>query len=144
MKQKITLILSLLILIGITGCATSNSSPATQTHHKHILVGCWQAKEDPTVLIFRADGTFIGQDFKKQRIFGTWVVLNKSQIGFQSLYYSGFYNPQYAEVVTTGMRYAYTGRSVGGSGPGFTHCVRIDFDTAMKEINQSSLNETSE
>jgi hypothetical protein len=142
MKQKTALFLSLLILIGVTGCATCTSS--LQAQHTHVLVGCWQAKEDPTVLIFRDDGTFVGQDFRKQRIFGTWIVLNKSQIGFQSLYYSGFYNPQYAEVTATGMRYAYTPRSANGPGPGFAHCVRIDVDTAMKEVNQSSLNETSE
>jgi hypothetical protein len=142
MTQKIALFVSLFILIAAAGCATRNESP--QACHRHVLAGCWQAKEDPTILIFRDDGTFIGQDFKKQRIFGTWIVLNKSQIGFQSLYYSGFYNPQYAEVTATGMRYAYTPRNPGGSGPGFAHCVRMDFETAMKEINLSSLNETSE
>ncbi|HSY18631.1 MAG TPA: hypothetical protein VK815_09870 [Candidatus Acidoferrales bacterium] len=140
MKSKLTLFLSLLLLVGATGCATCCHS----SRHNHALVGCWQAKEDPTVLIFRRDGTFIGQDFKKQRIFGTWVTVNKSEIGFQSLYYSGFYNPQYAEVTTNGMRYAYTPRREDGPGPGFAHCVRIDYDTAKKIVDQSSLNETSE
>jgi len=142
MKQKITLLLNLLILISVTGCVTHNTSH--RMYHQHVLVGCWQAKEDPTVLIFRNDGTFIGQDFRRQRIFGTWIALNKSQIGFQSLYYSGFYNPQYAEVTDAGMRYAYTPRTDGGPGPGFAHCVRIDFETAIKKVDQSSLNETSE
>lgn len=144
MKPPISFLLSLLILIGATGCATQKTAPAAQAQHQHILVGCWQAKEDPTVLIFRDDGTFIGQDFKKQRIFGTWIDLGQSQIGFQSLYYSGSYNPQYAEVTATGMRYAYTPRAKSGPGPGFAHCVRIDFDAAMKAVNESSLNETSE
>ena len=140
--KKIASFLTLLLLLAVTGCATHYS--AHRMHHRHVLIGCWQAKEDPTILIFRDDGTFIGQDFKKQRIFGTWVTLNKSQIGFQSLYYSGFYNPQYAEVTDTGMRYAYTPRNESGPGPGFAHCVRIDYATAIKEINASSLNETTE
>jgi hypothetical protein len=140
MKQKLKLLLPLLVLMWVAGCSTT----CCLIHQKHALVGCWQAKEDPTILIFREDGTFIGQDFNKQRIFGNWVVLNKTQIGFQSLYYSGFYNPQYAEVTATGMRYAYTPRIPGTAGPGFAHCVRIDFKTAIKEVNQASLNETSE
>jgi len=139
MKSKIATFLSLMLLLGATGCATCHTS-----RHNHALVGCWQAKEDPTVLIFRKDGTFIGQDFKKQRIFGTWVTLNQTQIGFQSLFYSGFYNPQYAEVTATGMRYAFTPRSTSGPGPGFAHCVRIDYNTAKKIVDESSLNETSE
>ncbi|HEV2693997.1 MAG TPA: hypothetical protein VG347_13970 [Verrucomicrobiae bacterium] len=144
MKSKIASLLSLLLLLAATGCATHHDHASRQNVHTHALVGCWQAQEDPTVLIFNDDGTFIGQDFKKQRIWGNWVILNKTEIGFQSLYYSGTYNPQYAEVTSTGMRYAYTPRAPGGPGPGFAHCYPIDFDIATALVNRSSLNETTD
>jgi hypothetical protein len=98
------------------------------------LLGCWEAK-DSTVQIFRKDGSFIGRDFHGRRIFGAWSELNKSQIGFQSLYHSGSYNPQYAEVTNTGMRYAYA------DGAGFADCIKIDLPTALLKVNSASLNQ---
>jgi len=103
-------------------------------HHKHALVGCWKAK-DSTVFVFRNDGSFIGRDFHGRRIYGSWSALNERQIGFQSLFHTGFYDPQYAEVTQTGMRYAYADSS------GFIECVSIDRDTAMKLVESASLNQ---
>jgi len=103
-------------------------------HHKHPLVGCWEAR-DSTVFIFRDDGTFIGRDYQGWKIFGSWVSLNDFQIGFQSLFHTGHYAPQYAEITRTGMRYAYA------DSPGFIQCVRTDPETAARRVALASLNQ---
>ena len=100
----------------------------------HILVGCWQGS-DSTVIIFRNDHTFVGRDYLGRRIWGSWSVLNDKQIGFQALYHSGSYAPEYAEITPTGMRYACPDND------GFIGCKPIDFDTAAKLVDSATLNQ---
>lgn len=77
----------------------------------HPLEGGWLA-EDGTVFVFRPDGTFHGYDFRKREIWGNWVTLTPTRIGFQSLLHDSFYNPQYAIINETNrarMDYIVTG-----------------------------------
>ena len=70
--------------------ATPETTPAV-----HALVGAWLAT-DGTVFIFRKDGTFHGFDFRPKEIWGNWVTLSATRIGFQSLLHNESYQPQYA------------------------------------------------
>lgn len=77
----------------------------------HPLEGGWLA-DDGTVFVFRPDGTFHGIDWRKREIWGNWVTLSPSRIGFQSLLHDSFYNPQYAIINATNtarMDYIVTG-----------------------------------
>ena len=77
----------------------------------HPLEGGWLA-DDGTVFVFRPDGTFHGIDWRKREIWGNWVTLSSSRIGFQSLLHDSFYNPQYAIINPTNsarMDYIVTG-----------------------------------
>jgi hypothetical protein len=129
-RPKIALALAMVVVVFFLVCLFG------MPHHKHALVGCWQA-EDSTVFVFRDDGTFIGRDFRGRRIFGNWVGLNKEQIGFQSLMHGSFYSPQYAEVTSSGMRYAYS------DSPGFIDALSVDPITADRQISLAKLNQKS-
>lgn len=77
----------------------------------HPLEGGWLA-DDGTIFVFRPDGTFHGIDFRKREIWGNWVTLSPTRIGFQSLLHDSFYNPQYAIINETNaarMDYIVTG-----------------------------------
>ncbi len=105
----------------LVSCSPKDTAPAA-----HVLVGAWQA-EDQTVFIFRDDHTFHGIDFRQIEIWGTWVKLSETRIGFQSLRYDGYYNPQYAIIHTNNfeqMDYINTGN------PSFTAAKRIDLKKA--------------
>lgn len=73
---------------------TSCEPPASRTS-PHPLVGAWLAS-DGTIFDFRDDGTFHGIDFRKHEIWGNWVKLSETRIGFQSHLHTSFYHPQYA------------------------------------------------
>lgn len=100
---------------------------------KHPLVGAWHAS-DSTVFIFRNDGTFVGRDYMNRRIFGNWVELDESHIGFQTLMHAGGYLPQYAEVTPDGMRYAYSDASR------FVDAVKMEPADAARQIRAAPLN----
>lgn len=90
------------------------------SHHR--LVGAWLAS-DGTIFHFRSDGTFHGIDYRKREIWGNWVTLSNSRIGFQSLLHDSFYQPQYAiirEADSDKMDYIVTG------GVHFIAASRID------------------
>jgi len=116
------LVLVLLCLIGVSGCV--------KVKPPHPLVGSWKAS-DGTVFVFRKDGTFIGRDYVNRRIFGNWVELDGSRIGFQTLMHASAYAPQYAEVTPDGMRYAYS------DGSRFVKAKRLGFAKALEEIGAS-------
>lgn len=88
---------------------------------EHVLAGAWLA-DDGTVFIFRADGTFHGFDYTHKEIWGNWVTLSPSRIGFQSLLHNASYLPQYAIIDKTdrdAMDYIVT------RGSSFIHAKRI-------------------
>lgn len=62
---------------------------------KHPLLGAWIA-DDNTIFHFRKDGTFHGLDWRQNEIWGNWVVLSETRIGFHSLLHDRSYRPQYA------------------------------------------------
>jgi hypothetical protein len=109
----------LLCLVGLSGCI--------KVKPPHPLVGSWEAS-DGTVFVFRKDGTFVGRDYVNRRIFGNWVELDGSRIGFQTLMHTSAYAPQYAETAPGGMRYAYS------DGSRFVNAKRLSGAKAMKKI----------
>ena len=109
-------------LLAPTGCV--------KVKPPHPLVGSWKAS-DGTVFVFRKDGTFIGRDYVNRRIFGNWVELDGSRIGFQTLMHASAYAPQYAEITPDGMRYAYS------DGSRFVKAKRLGFAKALEEIGAS-------
>ncbi len=116
----------LAVMIGLlAGCGPSATNART-----HPLVGAWLA-EDGTIFDFRSDGTFHGVDFRKREIWGNWVTLSPSRIGFQSLLHDSFYDPQYAiirERDADAMDYIVTG------GNGFIAARRMETANARAAI----------
>jgi hypothetical protein len=82
-----------------TGPAAPEAAGTEQAVRRetHPLVGAWLAT-DGTVFRFREDGTFVGIDYRAREIWGNWVRVNESRIGFQSLFHRGQYAPQYAVI----------------------------------------------
>ena len=111
-------------LIGLSGCV--------KVKPQHPLVGSWQAS-DGTVFVFRKDGTFVGRDYVNRRIFGNWVELDGSRIGFQTLMHTSAYAPQYAETTPGGMRYAYS------DGSRFVNAKRLSAAKAMEKITAAPI-----
>lgn len=111
-------------LIGLSGCV--------KVKPLHPLVGSWEAS-DGTVFVFRKDGTFVGRDYMNRRIFGNWVELDGSRIGFQTLMHTSAYAPQYAEATTRGMRYAYS------DGSRFVNARRLNAAKAMEKITAAPI-----
>ena len=111
-------------LIGLSGCV--------KVKPQHPLVGSWQAS-DGTVFVFRKDGTFVGRDYVNRRIFGNWVELDGSRIGFQTLMHTSAYAPQYAETTPGGMRYAYS------DGSRFVNAKRLSAAKAMEKITTAPI-----
>lgn len=98
------------------------SCDTQQTQTKHPMIGAWLA-HDGTIFNFRDDGTFHGIDLRKKEIWGNWVTLSKSRIGFQSLLHDSYYHPQYAIIQESNpdaMDYIVTG------GTHFISASRID------------------
>lgn len=91
MTKLIHFLCSGLALVAVISCNTDSNKSSTA----HALVGAWQA-EDKTVFLFRNDHSFHGIDFVGREIWGTWVELSDTRIGFQSLSYDSSYRPQYA------------------------------------------------
>ena len=97
---------------------------------EHVLVGAWLAT-DGTIFIFRADGTFHGFDCAHKEIWGSWVTLSASRVGFQSLLHDRSYRPQYAIIDKTdrdAMDYIITG------GTSFIHAKRIPLTKAEDAV----------
>jgi len=111
-------------LMGLSGCI--------KVKPQHPLVGSWQAS-DGTVFVFRKDGTFVGRDYVNRRIFGNWVELDGSRIGFQTLMHTSAYAPQYAETTPSGMRYAYS------DGSRFVNAKRLSAAKAMEKITNAPI-----
>jgi len=111
-------------LMGLSGCI--------KVKPQHPLVGSWQAS-DGTVFVFRKDGTFVGRDYVNRKIFGNWVELDGSRIGFQTLMHTSAYAPQYAETTPSGMRYAYS------DGSRFVNAKRLSAATAMQKITTAPI-----
>ena len=86
----------ILTLLAATGllCSCDRHRPQET---RHPLVGAWLAN-DGTIFHFRNDGSFHGIDWRKKEIWGNWVILSDSRIGFQSLLHDASYRPQYAVI----------------------------------------------
>lgn len=116
MNQLLILVSVVVSLFGVISCEKSNALEPS-----HLLEGAWQA-EDGTLFHFRNDGTFHGIDFRKREIWGNWVTLSETRIGFQSLLHDSYYSPQYAVIDKSSkdqMDYIVTG------GTHFLHATRI-------------------
>lgn len=130
--QKLCLpVLFALCLVALSSFSPAqNESPAPAAPPEHVLVGAWQAS-DGTVFIFRKDGTFHGYDFRKREIWGNWVTLSPSRIGFQSLLHDSFYRPQYAIIDKADkdtMNYIVTG------GTTFIEATRLEVAKAEADV----------
>lgn len=120
------LLIGLAILLGASGCTTTGRCVFVKSHK---LVGAWKANDD-TIFIFRNDGSFYGVDWREREIWGNWVELSSTRIGFQSLRHDSFYNPQYAVVSDDekSMSYIITG------GTRFIKAQKIETREASAEI----------
>lgn len=96
--QRLTFLAVLAFMIS----AFSSCNPPASKKAPHPLVGAWLAT-DGTIFDFREDGTFHGIDFRKREIWGNWVKLSETRIGFQSLLHKSYYHPQYA-IIDSGSR----------------------------------------
>ena len=111
-----------LLLLAATAMFLCSCDQAAMQGQRHPLVGAWLAT-DGTIFHFRDDRTFHGLDFRKREIWGNWVILSDSRIGFQSLLHDSFYDPQYAVIRKddrNAMDYIVTG------GTHFIPATRID------------------
>jgi hypothetical protein len=129
---KPTLMLALTSLALVTFSSCDFQTPAQEANKpKHPMVGAWLAT-DGSIFDFRDDGTFHGIDSGKNEIWGNWVVLSPTRIGFQSLRRDSSYQPQYA-IIGTGtpdeMDYIVAG------GTDFIHAKRIPTDKANTAID---------
>lgn len=120
--------LSMCCILSFSGCA---SRCHVKGGRSHALIGAWKA-DDRTIFIFRADGTFRGADFRKTEIWGNWVELSPTRIGFQSLLHDSFYRPQYAVISADKdqMNYIVTG------GTRFIHARRIPVEEAYSTLDE--------
>lgn len=127
-----------LVLFCLVGLLFSRAGEAGESKPApHPMIGAWLA-EDGTVFRFRADGTFVGIDFRAREIWGNWVAINEQRIGFQSLLSQSYYQPQYAVISAKPdeMDYSYSDR------PGFIHAQRItekDAETIIAEEAKKSV-----
>jgi hypothetical protein len=130
MTQLFKVFCSGMALFAVISC----NRDSTKSAAAHALVGAWQA-EDKTVFLFRNDHSFHGIDFVGREIWGTWVELSDSRIGFQSLSYDSSYRPQYAIIRTEDsnqMDYINTGNI------SFTAAKRIEPEKAQIFIEMTA------
>ncbi len=83
---------ALVAIATLVLASCQDPSPPARTH---ALAGGWLAT-DGTIFDFRGDGTFHGVDWRGREIWGNWVTLSPTRIGFQSLMHDASYRPQYA------------------------------------------------
>lgn len=117
----------LLVFAALLGaCDGSRTAPPKE----HALVGGWAAT-DGTLFHFRADGTFHGVSCAQKELWGNWVTLSDTRIGFQSLMHDSFYRPQYAIISENSrdqMDYIVTG------GTHFIHANRVTPEKVVAAI----------
>jgi hypothetical protein len=119
--RALAIFITTLVTLVLSSC--DSQGPRSR---EHVLVGGWLA-EDGTIFNFRSDGTFHGIDWRSKEIWGNWVTLSDTRIGFQSLLHDSSYEPQYAIIDKTNhdaMDYIVTG------GDSFIHAKRISPDKA--------------
>jgi hypothetical protein len=115
-----------ILIAAVAAFVLSSCDSQSPRSRDHVLVGGWLA-EDGTIFNFRPDGTFHGIDWRRKEIWGNWVTLSDTRIGFQSLLHDSSYEPQYAIIDKANhdaMDYIVTG------GTGFIHAKRIPPDKA--------------
>lgn len=119
-----------LFAIALSFFVLNSYLSAEPPKREHALIGAWLSSDD-TIFHFREDGTFHGIDFKKREIWGSWVTLSRTRIGFQSLLHSSYYAPQYAIINQEDknkMDY------IVSDGTSFISAVRIDPKKAQATI----------
>lgn len=127
-KSLKNLAIGLVFVVAISGCATTYLFSEVKSHK---LVGAWKAA-DNTIFIFRENGSFHGVDWQAREIWGNWVELSPTRIGFQSLTHDNFYRPQYAVISTDENRMSY----IITGGVRFITAERVDRKEAAAEIDR--------